>query len=411
MKNIALFILLILSLNAVAQKTSNVRDFLQFQKSFKTVANALQNNEDSLKAQFTAKGLQWPAQYLYVRSFKYDGILEVWAKNTNAEPYKLFKSYKVCAFAGNLGPKRFEGDYQVPEGFYYFNEFKANSQYHMALGVNYPNASDRVLSDQRRPGSRIMVHGSCVTVGCIPLMDEPIEELYVITMAAKANGLDYIPLHIYPAKFKLTKSRAKVDEYVKTNPDYNPLLKSFMQVYFYFENKKQLPNIIVDENGYYEILEAFTYSIPVKKPKFVYKENTATRNIATKIKQFSDSDFYNSVFKMPVYPGGNEAFQVFLDSLSKELTPLLPSEKKRVFVQIDFVIDKSGQVYNVKVADNANNEINNIIIERFESMKKWTPAVRDKPVDIKLQQTIMIDAKPEVKKVKKSDEDDEEDDD
>ncbi|WP_368737359.1 murein L,D-transpeptidase family protein, partial [Acinetobacter pittii] len=81
----------------------------------------------------------------------------------------------VCALSGVLGPKRKEGDYQVPEGFYYINEFRPNSNYHLALGLNYPNAADIQWSDSLHPGNEIFIHGGCITVGCIPIQDHQIE--------------------------------------------------------------------------------------------------------------------------------------------------------------------------------------------------------------------------------------------
>ena len=120
----------------------------------------------------SGKRLKWPAKYVYIRSFKYDAQLEVWVKNEAKEKYKLFKTYKVCMQSGTMGPKRLQGDYQVPEGFYYINEFNPHSNYHLSLGLNYPNASDRILSDSFRPGGNIYIHGSCVSVGCIPVTDD-----------------------------------------------------------------------------------------------------------------------------------------------------------------------------------------------------------------------------------------------
>ena len=140
-------------------------------------------------------------KYMFIiRSFKYDGQLEVWVKSDAKEKYKLFKTYKVCLQSGAMGPKRMQGDYQVPEGFYYINEFNPNSNYHLALGLNYPNASDRILSDSLRPGNGIYIHGSCVSVGCIPVTDQDIEEIYIIASSAKANGQDFIPVHIFPVQ-------------------------------------------------------------------------------------------------------------------------------------------------------------------------------------------------------------------
>ena len=136
----SIFLLIFSSLTAQSS-------FVDFQRSYSRVASAMRAKEDTLIKQFATAGLQWPAKQIYVRSFKYDSQLEVWVRNSNDSQFKLFKTYKVCALAGSIGPKRMEGDYQVPEGFYYVNEFNPNSSYHLSLGINYPNASDRVLSD------------------------------------------------------------------------------------------------------------------------------------------------------------------------------------------------------------------------------------------------------------------------
>src|ERR1044071_5181911 len=148
------------------QKSSmTYTSFIDYQKSFPRPSDALMRDEDTLQKQFEAKGLKWPAKYIYIRSFKFDSQLEVWVKNDIKDPFQLFKTYKVCALAGTLGPKRMEGDFQVPEGFYYINEFNPKSNYYLSLGLNFPNESDRMLSDSIHPGSGIYIHGSCVTVG------------------------------------------------------------------------------------------------------------------------------------------------------------------------------------------------------------------------------------------------------
>src|ERR1043165_3274841 len=97
--------------NSVASYTS----FIDYQKTFARPSEALKRKEDTLIRQFETKKLKWPARYIYIRSFKYDSQLEVWVKDEIKEPFKLFKTYRVCALAGTLGPKRLEGDYQVPE--------------------------------------------------------------------------------------------------------------------------------------------------------------------------------------------------------------------------------------------------------------------------------------------------------
>jgi murein L,D-transpeptidase YafK len=101
-----------------------------------------------------------------------------------------------------------EGDYQVPEGFYYINEFNPKSAYHLSLGLNYPNASDKVLSDSIKPGGDIYIHGNCVTVGCIPLQNNQIEELYVLAANAKNAGQDFIRFISSP--FATTTAKALI---------------------------------------------------------------------------------------------------------------------------------------------------------------------------------------------------------
>ena len=209
--------------------------------------------EDSLKKQFQQKKLKWPPELLYVRSFKYDRQLEVWVKGEAKETFKLFKSYKVCMQSGTMGPKRMEGDYQVPEGFYYINEFNPNSNYHLALGLNYPNASDKILSDSLHPGNDIYIHGNCVSTGCIPINDEPIEELYILAAHVKENGQDFIPVHVFPVKYNVKKSFEYLARATKENQKLQKFAVSLKAAFDYFEEKKQLPVIMVNKKGQYII--------------------------------------------------------------------------------------------------------------------------------------------------------------
>lgn len=209
--------------------------------------------EDSLRKQFEEKKLQWPPQELYLRSFKYDRQLEVWVNEDSKGPFKLFKTYKVCMQSGSMGPKRMEGDYQVPEGFYYINEFNPNSNYHLALGLNYPNASDKLLSDSLRPGNSIYIHGSCVSTGCIAISDAPIEELYVIASQVKEQGQDFIPVHVYPVKYSVKRSFDYLAEATKENQLLQEFAVSLKAAFDYFEAKKQLPVILINKKGQYLI--------------------------------------------------------------------------------------------------------------------------------------------------------------
>ena len=103
----------------------------------------------------------------------------------------------------------------MPEGFYYINEFNPRSQYYLSLGINYPNVSDKILSDSLRPGSAIYIHGSCVTVGCIPVTDQQIDELYILAAHAKSQGQDYIPVHIFPIRYNVARSLRYLENLTK----------------------------------------------------------------------------------------------------------------------------------------------------------------------------------------------------
>ena len=153
--------------------------------------------------------------------------------------------------SGTMGPKRFQGDYQVPEGFYYINEFKPNSNYHLSLGLNYPNASDKILSDSLRPGGDIYIHGSCVSVGCIPVTDDQIEELYIITSYAKASGQDFIPVHVFPVKYNVKKSLDYLTTTTKKNLQLQQFALQLREAYDIFEEKKRLPVVMVTKKGQY----------------------------------------------------------------------------------------------------------------------------------------------------------------
>ena len=244
---------LFIGLLIIISSKLNAQSFLQEQKSNYRVAMAFREKEDSLKLEFWQKGLVWPAKQIYIRSFKYDSQLEVWVRNSNKEQFKLFKTYKVCALSGTLGPKRIEGDYQVPEGFYYINEFKPNSEFLLSLGLNYPNASDELLSDSVKPGVDIYIHGNCITVGCIPIQNGPIEELYVLASIAKSNGTDFIPIHVFPVRYNVPKS---VEYFIKLSTGdkiYQKFAINLKEVFDYFEYYKKLPVITINNRGEYVV--------------------------------------------------------------------------------------------------------------------------------------------------------------
>lgn len=241
----------ILSCIFLIQTARGQQSFVNYQKNFARVARAFDNRESELKQQFESKKLSWPVKSIYLRSFKYNSNLEVWVKQKPTDTFTLFKTYRICALAGTMGPKRMEGDYQVPEGIYYINEFNANSTYHLSLGLNYPNPSDKILSDSLRPGSEIFIHGSCVTVGCIPITDPQIEELYVLASHARASGQEFIPVHIFPARFKEQRSAEYLEKVFEAEPSLKPFENNLRKAYDIFENTRKLPVVAITPKGDY----------------------------------------------------------------------------------------------------------------------------------------------------------------
>jgi murein L,D-transpeptidase YafK len=142
-------------------------------------------------------GLSWPVDQVYLRVFKQERVVELWGSNRSRDPMVLVKTLPVCAASGELGPKRREGDLQVPEGLYEVAEFNPFSSYHLALKLSYPNASDRLRSDRRHPGGLIYLHGDCASIGCIAVEDGPVEELYLIASDSRRRPLR---IDVFPAR-------------------------------------------------------------------------------------------------------------------------------------------------------------------------------------------------------------------
>jgi murein L,D-transpeptidase YafK len=188
-------LLLVSALGFLAFQTD--KSFKSTQTKYKRVKTAYDKKWDALQKLLNDKGVNTANFEVHIRAFKAEKQLEVWCRSKGGTKYSLIKSIPVCAASGDLGPKRRQGDGQVPEGFYEVSWFNPMSDYHLGLKINYPNASDRIKAKGKDPGGDIMIHGNCVTIGCIPLEDEPIEELYVLCVESK-NMKNDIAVSIYP---------------------------------------------------------------------------------------------------------------------------------------------------------------------------------------------------------------------
>ena len=162
------------------------------------VALAERNKRTVVESLFAEAGVAFPPAELLLRGFKAERELEVWASSEPGAAMRPIARYTICAASGDLGPKRREGDRQVPEGYYHASYLWPNSAFFLALKVSYPNVSDRRLGDRRMPGGDIMIHGGCASIGCLAMSDERIQEIYLMANATKARH--DIAIHLYPTR-------------------------------------------------------------------------------------------------------------------------------------------------------------------------------------------------------------------
>lgn len=225
------------AITAPAVETS----FRARQLRFDRVRRAHFGRAAAVHSLFRDQGVDGPAHVLF-RVFKREQLLEVWAQSDGADAYVLVNTYPVCGTSGNLGPKRREGDGQIPEGFYSIETFNPASKFHLSLRVDYPNAVDRAREGRGRLGGDIYIHGGCVTVGCVPVTDEWIEELYVIAMNARDAGQERIPVHMFPTRLDADGMAWLYETYGQDHPDIGFWL-NLRQGYLAFEKTRLLPEI------------------------------------------------------------------------------------------------------------------------------------------------------------------------
>jgi murein L,D-transpeptidase YafK len=139
---------------------------------------------------------------------------------------------------------------QTPEGFYYIDRFNPYSSFHLSLGINYPNSADRKLSPYSNLGGDIFIHGSCCTIGCIPITDDKIKEFYLMAVEARNQGQTRVPVHIFPAKISDKMIATFKSKYSKNNTLLNFWI-NLKEGYDYFEMHRLLPKVSVNENGKY----------------------------------------------------------------------------------------------------------------------------------------------------------------
>lgn len=179
---------------------------------------------------------------MLVRVFKTESELEVWKQDRSGR-YALLKTYPICKWSGDLGPKIREGDRQAPEGFYDITpgQMNPNSQYYLAFNLGYPNAYDRAHD---RNGAHLMVHGDCSSRGCYAMTDEQILEIFALGRESFFGGQKSFQVQAYP--FRMTPANMAKH---RNNPNM-PFWRMLKEGYDHFEVTKLEPKIDVCERRY-----------------------------------------------------------------------------------------------------------------------------------------------------------------
>jgi murein L,D-transpeptidase YafK len=143
-----------------------------------------------LQPDFVRVNLVRPIRKLALLAFKQERRLEVWARDRQ-QRWRQLKIYPFTAYSGRLGPKLRQGDRQIPEGVYRIEYLNPNSKFHLSMKIDYPNIFDRTMArlDGRVDlGGDIFIHGKAATIGCIPIGDTNIEELfYLVQRVGREN--------------------------------------------------------------------------------------------------------------------------------------------------------------------------------------------------------------------------------
>lgn len=195
-----------------------------------------------LERDLSSKGLHF-GDPVFLRAFKEEEELEMWIRHRATGKYELFRTWRIAAMSGNLGPKLAEGDGQVPEGFYFVppRAMNPNSTYHLSFNIGFPNEYDHLHG---RDGTFIMIHGSTVSIGCLAMTDEKIEEIYTLCDAAHSHGQEFFRVHIFPFRMSAVRmEKAKDHRWIGFWNELRP-------GYDWFEKHRVPPEVTVTEKAY-----------------------------------------------------------------------------------------------------------------------------------------------------------------
>ncbi len=200
-----------------------------------------QFDRTALLADLSARGFAL-GDRAHIRIFKQERALEVWLARGEGR-FEKFRSYEICNYSGELGPKLAEGDRQAPEGFYRVGaaQLNPNSRHHLSFNLGFPNAFDRQLG---RTGSALMVHGGCSSIGCYAITDAQVDEVYALVEAALGAGQDAVDVHAFPFRMSQEALERRVGH------RWSGYWANLKQGYDHFETSGLPPRVAACEGRY-----------------------------------------------------------------------------------------------------------------------------------------------------------------
>lgn len=230
---------------------NNYASFLDEQLQYSRVRAAYKAKKPVITEKLTSMDLSLKNVNVMIKAYKYEQNVRIYVKSKDETTWRVYKEFPFNCTSGDLGPKRQEGDFQIPEGYYHVNHFNPYSTFHLSLGVSYPNKADKIKSTAAKKGGAIYMHGGCASIGCIPIEDEPIKEVYVLSVLAKNNGQGKIPIHIFPFEY----SESKFNSAIKLYPEHEAFWTNIYEIEKKFEDSRSQPRIGIDASGDYYVID------------------------------------------------------------------------------------------------------------------------------------------------------------
>ena len=286
-------------------------------------------------------------QPILIRSYKKESELEIWKRKANGE-YALLKTYPMCRWSGQLGPKIREGDRMAPEGFYAITpaQMNPNSSFYVSFNMGYPNAYDRAHG---RTGAHLMVHGACSSAGCYSMTDDQMGEIYALVREAQNGGQRAVQMQAFP--FRMTPANL-----AKHRQDPNiAFWKNLKEGADYFEVTKNEPPVSVAGGRYVFNMDPSSAQAVQQKRQ---QDETQVAALVAKgtpaVKLIYDDGDSHASFKRTLVAGGSDSLNRTASWASRNVGVSRPdaiSSGPRVLV-----LDNSGKAKATVRATSADNE-------------------------------------------------------